>query len=299
MDKDLKDLAKLAKRHKIRLTKNVGNRRVQKTSAELRANIATKIGGVNARNIKISAKRTVSQRNNYNDENAMNNAFFNANSLPFDLRTNAKNAINHQFKTALINDVKASPALKRSAVALATRIKGFVTSGQFVKAVITLASLFQVVQLYQDPRAADDLLNTFSKAPFVRAVFRSNNGSRSDVFARIMSALGASPTESQFIFESIMATIPENVHRRSLAGVTLNYLAMVVLSLISMLPWEGTRAHSFRLLRFIFSIIENMFPKVASVIIKVIIERKGTSQRRVKSLVSVVLPLIVKQGLGY
>jgi len=295
MDKELKALAK---KHKIRLTKNVGGKRVPKTPADIRANVAKKIGGANAQKIKVSAKRTVSQRNEFKDENAMNNAFFNANNLPFDLRTNAKNAINHRFKTALINDVKASPSLKRSAVALATRITGFITSGQFVKAVITVASLFQVVSLYQNPRAADDLLNAASKTPFMRAVFRSNNGSGTAVFARVMSALGASPTESQMIFESVMATIPENVYKRSIAGVMLNYMAMVVLSLISMLPWEGTRAHSFRLLSFIFAMLEKLFPQVATLVFKVIVERKGTSQKRVRSLIGVALPLIVKQSLG-
>lgn len=289
----------LAKKHGVRLTKNVGGKRIAKTPEEIRANVAMKMNKKNATKITSSAKRTISQRNNYNAENEMNDAFFNANNVPFNLRNNAKNAMNHQFKTALINDVNAPKSLKRSAVALATRITGFIMSRQFAKAVITLASLFVVVSVYQRPRMADDLLNEFSKTPFVRSVFRSNNGSRSAVFARLMSALGASPTESQFIFESIMATIPENVHRRSLAGIMLNYLAMVILSLISMLPWENTRAHSFRLLRFIFGVLEAMFPSVAKLVFNVIVERKATSQKRAKTLLSVALPLIVKQGLGY
>ncbi|AUT19119.1 hypothetical protein DSLPV1_148 [Dishui lake phycodnavirus 1] len=293
------DSVKLAKKHRVRLTKNVGGKRVPKTPAELRANIAAKIGGANAKKIRISAKRTVSQRNNYVDENAMNNAFFNANNVPFDLRENTKNAINHQFKTALINDVKASPRLKRSAVALATRIKGFIVSGQFAKAVTTVASLFHVVSLYQNPRAADDLLNQFSKTPFVRAVARSDNGSRGAIFARFMSAFGASPTESQFIYESVLATIPSNAYGRSMAGIMLNYLAMVVLSLVSMLPWDGApRSTSFRLLSFIFTIVEQLFPSVARLVFNVVVERKSKSQSRVKSLMGVVLPLIVKQSLG-
>ena len=292
------DTRALAKKYGVRLTKNVGDKREKRTPAEIRIEIAKKVGGSNAQKIKVSAKRAVSRQNNYKDENAMNNAFFNANNVPFELRNNAKNAINHSFKTALINDVNASPSLKRSAVALATRIKGFITSRQFAKAVITVASLFQVVSLYQNPRAADDVLNTFGATPFARAVFRSNSGGGGAIFARAMSALGASPTESQLIFESVMSTIPQNAYRRSLAGVMLNYLAMVVLSLVSMLPWESTRAHSFRLLSFIFSVLEKLFPQVAQVVFKVIVERKGTSQKRVRSLIGVALPLIVKQSLS-
>lgn len=300
MSNDIDYLKALARKHHVRLTKNMNNgRRIPKTAEELRENIAKKVGGANAQKIKTSAKRTVSQRNNYVDENALNNAFFNANNVPFDLRDNAKNAINHQFKTALINDVKASPRLKRSAVALATRIKGFILSGQFAKAVVTVASLFQVVSLYQNPRAADDFLDQFSKMPFVRAVARSDNGSRGAIFARLMSAFGASPTESQFIYESVLATMPGNAHRRSMAGIMLNYLGMVVLTLVSMLPWEGApRSTSFRLLSFIFTIVEQLFPSVARMVFNVVVERKGKSQTRVASLMSVVLPLIVKQSLG-
>lgn len=266
-------------------------------------NIAMKRAKVNARKINASAKRTVVQRNNYKDENALNNAFYNANNLPFNMRNNAKNAINHKFKTALVNDVAATPKLKRSAVALATRIKGFITSRQFVKAVVTVTSLFQVVALYQNPRAADMVLDEMSRTPFARAVARSDNGSRGAVFARLMSAFSASPTESQMIYEAVLATIPGNVHRRSLAGIMLNYLGMVVLSLISMLPWKGaSRATSWRLLSFIFGVIEEIFPDVARLVFNVIVERKSTASSRWKGLgkglVSVALPLIAKQSLG-
>jgi hypothetical protein len=275
-------------------------------------NTAMKRAKVNARKINASAKRTVVQRNNYKDENALNNAFYNADNVPFNMRNNAKNAINHKFKTALVNDIAATPKLKRSAVALATRIKGFLMSGRFVKAVVTVTSLFQVVALYQNPRAADILLDEMSKTPFMRAVARSDNGTRSALFARLMSAFSASPTESQMIYEAVLATIPGNVYGRSLAGVMLNYLGMVVLSLISMLPWEGTsRATSWRLLSFIFRVIEEMFPSVARLVFRVIVERKDTASRRLKGLkgglstlvlrkglTSVVLPLIAKQSLG-
>ena len=289
----------LAKKYGVRLTKNVGGKRVPKTPDEIRANIAKKVGGTNARKIKSSATRAVSRQNNYKDENALNNAFFNANNVPFELRNNAKNAINHSFKTALVNDVNATPKLKRSAVAFASRVRGFIASGQFAKAVATMASLFQVVMLYQNPRAADDLLNEFSRTPWIRAVMRSDSGARSAIFARLMSAFGSSPTESQLTYEFFMATLPSNVHGRSLAGIALNYLGMVVLSLVSMLPWEGTsRATSFRLLSFIFSVLEKMFPEAARLVFKVVIERKGTSQRRATNLIGVVLPLIVKQSLG-
>jgi len=293
------DTRALAKKYGVRLTKNVNGKREKRTSAEIRIEVAKKVGGANARKITISANRAVSQRNNYKDENALNNAFFNANNVPFELRNNAKNAINHSFKTALINDVNATPKLKRSAVAFASRVKGFITSRQFAKAVATMASLFQVVLLYQNPRAADDLLNEFSKTPLVRAVMRSDSGGRSAIFARLMSAFGTSPTESQLTYEFFMATLPSNVHGRSLAGIALNYLGMVVLSLVSMLPWEGaSRATSFRLLSFIFGVLEKLFPEAARLVFKVVVERKNTSQSRARNLMSVVLPLIVKQSLG-
>ena len=268
------------------------------------ATVAMKRAKVNARKINVSAKRTVMQRNNYKDENELNNAFFNANNVPFNMRNNAKNAINHKFKTALVNDIAPSPKLKRSAVALATTIKGYLTSGQFVKAVVTMTNLFLVVLLYQYyPRMGDNILNEMSKTPFARAVSRSNNGSRSAFFARLLSAFGASPTKAQMIYESLMLTIPHNVHRRSLAGIMLNYLAMVVLALISMLPWEGaSRQTSWRLLKFILQVIEQMFPKVAQLVFDVIVERKTTAKNRTtkirNKLISVVLPLILKESLS-
>lgn len=300
------------KRVKVRydvLQRQIAQKKRMRNTNTASDNTAMKRAKVNARKINASAKRTVVQRNNYKDENALNNAFYNADNVPFNMRNHAKNAINHKFKTALVNDIAATPKLKRSAVALATRIKGFVASRQFVKAVVTVTSLFQVVALYQNPRAADDLLNQFSKTPFVRAVARSDNRSRGAIFARLMSAFGASTTEAQLIYESVLATIPGNVHRRSLAGIMLNYLGMVVLSLVSMLPWEGaSRATSWRLLSFIFGVIEDVFPSVARLVFTVIVERKSTASSRWKglanglgkvgSLVKVALPLIVKQSLG-
>lgn len=295
------------KRVKVRydtLVKQIAKKRERITKKRNRDNdsnsdSAMKRAKVNARKINASAKQTVVQRDNYKDENALNNAFYNADNVPFNLRNNAKNAINHKFKTALVNDIAVSPKLKRSAVALATRIKGFVASGKFVKAIVTVTSLFQVVALYQNPRAADMILDEMSATPFARAVARSDNGSRGAIFARLMSAFSASPTESQLIYESVLATIPGNVHKRSLAGIMLNYLGMVVLSLVSVLPWEGgSRATSWRLLSFIFKVLEVMFPTVARLVFKVMTERKGTASNRAKGLVSVVLPLIVKQSLG-
>lgn len=294
------------KRVKVRydvLQRQIAQKKRVRNTNTASDNTAMKRAKVNARKINASAKRTVVQRNNYKDENALNNAFFNADNVPFNMRNNAKNAINHKFKTALVNDIAATPKLKRSAVALATRIKGFVASRQFVKAVVTVTSLFQVVALYQNPRAADMVLDEMSRTPFARAVARSDNGSRGALFARLMSAIGASPTEAQLIYEAVLATIPGNVHRRSLAGIMLNYLGMVVLSLVSMLPWEGaSRATSWRLLSFIFGVIEEVFPSVARLVFTVIVQRKSTASSRWKGLgkglVSVALPLIVKQSLG-
>ena len=294
------------KRVKVRydvLQRQIAQKKRVRNTNTASDNTAMKRAKVNARKINASAKRTVVQRNNYKDENALNNSFVNADNVPFNMRNNAKNAINHKFKTALVNDIAATPKLKRSAVALATRIKGFVASRQFVKAVVTVTSLFQVVALYQNPRAADMVLDEMSRTPFARAVARSDNGSRGALFARLMSAIGASPTEAQLIYEAVLATIPGNVHRRSLAGIMLNYLGMVVLSLVSMLPWEGaSRATSWRLLSFIFGVIEEVFPSVARLVFTVIVQRKSTASSRWKGLgkglVSVALPLIVKQSLG-
>lgn len=295
------------KRVKVRydvLQRQIAQKKRVRNTNTASDNTAMKRAKVNARKINASAKRTVVQRNNYKDENALNNAFFNADNVPFNMRNNAKNAINHKFKTALVNDIAPSPKLKRSAVALATTIKGYLTSGQFVKAVVTMANLFLVVSLYQYyPRMGNNILNEMSKTPFARAVSRSNNGSRSAFFARLLSAFGASPTKAQMIYESLMLTIPHNVHRRSLAGIMLNYLAMVVLALISMLPWEGaSRQTSFRLLKFILQVIEQMFPKVAQLVFDVIVERKTTAKNRTtkirNKLISVVLPLILKESLS-
>jgi hypothetical protein len=284
----------LAKKHKIRLTKNVGGRRMQKTEAELRANIAKKVVGANVRKINNSAKLAV-----YKAENEMNNVFFNANNVPFNLRNKTKNAINHKFKTTLINNVNAPPAMKRSAVALGTRISGYIKSGKFLKAVWTLASLMSAVLVYQNPRAADDYLNHFSTIPFLRAVGRSNDGRVPGMFARAMSLFGTSATFSQGTYEYMMSTLPNNVHRRSVAGLTLNYLAMVILTLIAILPWENkNRNYSYRLLVFIFKNVEKHFPTIVKVVYDVTVERKETSKRRGRTLMRTVLPLILKESLG-
>lgn len=302
-----------AKKQKIRVTKNVSGKRVPLTAKELRAKLqlrqikdndsAMENSFSNIENNAKSAVREFVRNGNvfYNAENELNNVFFNANDTPFELRNGAKNAIDHKFKTKLINDAypEKNKKLKESAVRFATKIKNMVVNKNLPKAVATLTMLLQVVYLHQNPRFVDAQINKYGRVPFLRAIFRKGNG----LFARSLSAFGASPTEAQAIYETVMATVPGNAYNRSLAGVFTTYLTMVVLSLISMLPWESTRGVSFTVLKFVFRQLELLFPQVAKTVFKVAVERKRTSVERGKAIVKTVsltktlLPLIVQLAL--
>jgi hypothetical protein len=298
-----------AKKQKIRVTKNVSGKRVPLTEKELRAALRTNYDSAmenNFSNIENNAKSAVREfkKNGnvfYNAENELNNVFFNANNSAFELRDEAKNAIDLKFKNKLINNAypEKNKKLKESAVRFATKIRNMVMNKNLPKAVATLTMLLQVVYLHQNPRFMNNQINQFGRVPFLRAIFRKGDG----LFARSLSAFGASPTEAQAIYETVMATIPGNAYDRSVAGVFTTYLTMVVLSLISMLPWESTRGISFAVLKFIFRQLELLFPSVAKTVFKVVVERKRTSVERGKSIVKTVsltktlLPLIVQLAL--
>jgi len=298
-----------AKKQKIRVTKNVSGKRVPLTVKELRAALRVNYDSAmensfsDIENNAKSAVREFKKNGNvfYNAENELNNVFFNANNSAFELRDEAKNAIDLKFKTKLINNAypEKNKKLKESAVRFATKIKNMVMNKNLPKAVATLTMLLQVVYLHQNPRFMNNQINQFGRVPFLRAIFRKGDG----LFARSLSAFGASPTEAQAIYETLMATVPGNAYDRSLAGVFTTYLTMVVLSLISMLPWESTRGISFAVLKFIFRQLELLFPSVAKTVFKVVVERKRTSVERGKSIVKTVsltktlLPLIVQLAL--
>lgn len=298
-----------AKKQKIRVTKNVSGKRVPLTEKELRAALRTNYDSAmensfsNIENNAKSAVREFKKNGNvfYNAENELNNVFFNANNSAFELRDEAKNAIDLKFKNKLINNAypEKNKKLKESAVRFATKIRNMVMNKNLPKAVSTLTMLLQVVYLHQNPRFMNNQINQFGRVPFLRAIFRKGDG----LFARSLSAFGASPTEAQAIYETVMATIPGNAYDRSVAGVFTTYLTMVVLSLISMLPWESTRGISFAVLKFIFRQLELLFPSVAKTVFKVVVERKRTSVERGKSIVKTVsltktlLPLIVQLAL--
>jgi len=298
-----------AKKQKIRVTKNVSGKRVPLTEKELRAALRTNYDSAmenSFSNIENNAKSAVREFNKngnvfYNAKNELNNVFFNASNTAFELRDEAKNAIDLKFKTKLINNAypEKNKKLKESAVRFATKIRNMVMNKNLPKAVATLTMLLQVVYLHQNPRFMNNQINQFGRVPFLRAIFRKGDG----LFARSLSAFGASPTEAQAIYETVMATIPGNAYDRSVAGVFTTYLTMVVLSLISMLPWESTRGISFAVLKFIFRQLELLFPSVAKTVFKVVVERKRTSVERGKSIVKTVsltktlLPLIVQLAL--
>jgi hypothetical protein len=298
-----------AKKQKIRVTKNVSGKRVPLTVKELRAALRVNYDSAmensfsNIENNAKSAVREFKKNGNvfYNAENELNNVYFNASNTAFELRDDAKNAIDLKFKTKLINNAypEKNKKLKESAVRFATKIKNMVMNKNLPKAVATLTMLLQVVYLHQNPRFMNNQINQFGRVPFLRAIFRKGDG----LFARSLSAFGASPTEAQAIYETVMATAPGNAYDRSLAGVFTTYLTMVVLSLISMLPWESTRGISFAVLKFIFRQLELLFPSVAKTVFKVVVERKRTSVERGKSIVKTVsltktlLPLVVQLAL--
>lgn len=298
-----------AKKQKIRVTKNVSGKRVPLTAKELRAALRVNYDSAmensfsDIENNAKSAVREFKKNGNvfYNAENELNNVYFNASNTAFELRDDAKNAIDLKFKTKLINNAypEKNKKLKESAVRFATKIKNMVMNKNLPKAVATLTMLLQVVYLHQNPRFMNNQINQFGRVPFLRAIFRKGDG----LFARSLSAFGASPTEAQAIYETVMATVPGNAYDRSLAGVFTTYLTMVVLSLISMLPWESTRGISFAVLKFIFRQLELLFPSVAKTVFKVVVERKRTSVERGKSIVKTVsltktlLPLVVQLAL--
>ena len=229
------------------------------------------------------------------------NIFFNASNRAFPVNTSVKLAMKRDNATALIKERIAvtrrmfpsvdMDKLTKETKKVARTIAKFVKSGNFLKALQTLGSLFAVVYMFQkNPRAADNTFNILLKQPFLRPIGRTipSEGWNSKIkvmLTKYFSYFSASPTYSQGIYESFLSTIPGNAYDRSVAGLATQYLAMVLLSLIAILPYEKYTKFSKRMLDHIFKVLNRVFPLVSAILVDVMVERGDTAQFRSRKII--------------
>lgn len=225
------------------------------------------------------------------------NVFFNANNKTFPVNKNVSLAMRKNNASLIIKeriavtkrlfpsvDVKK---LESESKKVARTIAKFVQSGQILKAVRTLGSLFAVFYLLsKNPRAVDNTLNTFMKLPLLRPIGRTipsdRWNSRIQVeISKLFSVFAASPTYSQAIYESFLSTIPSNVYGRSVVGISVQYLTMIILALIAILPYEKQTKLTRQLLDYIFKVLDKLFPVVATIVTDVLVQRGDSTKVRV------------------
>ena len=227
--------------------------------------------------------------------------FFNANNKSFPINKKVSLAMRKNNATLLIKeriavtkrlfpsvDVKK---LESESKKVARTIAKFVQSGQILKAVQTVGSLFAVFYLLsKNPRAVDNTLNTFMKLPLLRPIGRTipsdRWNSRIQVgITKFFSYFSASPTYSQSIYESFLSTIPTNVYGRSVAGISVQYLSMVILALIAILPYEKQTKLTRQILDYMFKVLDKLFPVVATIVTDVLMQRGDSTRVRLGKVV--------------
>ena len=227
--------------------------------------------------------------------------FFNANNKSFPINKKVSLAMRKNNATMLIKervavtkrlfpsvDVKK---LESEAKKVARTIAKFIQSGQFLNALRVTGSLFAIIYLFKhNPRAVDNSLNLLMKQPLFRPVGRTIpsdqwNSKIRVTITKFWSAFSASPTYSQSIYESILSTIPTNVYGRSVTGISVQYLTMVVLALIAILPYEKQTKFTRQYLDHIFKVLNKLFPLVGTIMTDVLIERGESTRVRLGKVV--------------
>jgi len=227
--------------------------------------------------------------------------FFNANNKSFPINKKVSLAMRKNNATMLIKervavtkrlfpsvDVKK---LESEAKKVARTIAKFIQSGQFLNALRVTGSLFAIIYLFKhNPRAVDNSLNLLMKQPLFRPVGRTIpsdqwNSKIRVTITKFWSAFSASPTYSQSIYESILSTIPTNAHGRSVTGISVQYLTMVVLALIAILPYEKQTKFTRQYLDHIFKVLNKLFPLVGTIMTDVLIERGESTRVRLGKVV--------------
>ena len=306
---DLKRLKERAKKLKIRITKNVNGRRVPLTAQELKSAIDKKKKKEIKDEIKGIIKASKDAGENAKNEffNASNeeleNVFFNANNTPFNLRNDFEDAIKKKDGKLLIDkamrdlevkgvDKSVMSAMKRDAMKTANYIRDLIKSGKVLKAFYTISLLFATYKLYQNPTFVDrTLLNEVRKVPFMKPVL---SDPRKGKIGWLFSVAGFDPTKKeQGIYELGMSNALDNkVPGRSVAGIGASYLTMVILSLVSVLPYDSTRGTSMAALKLIFKLIAQYAPTVGKIIVDNFVSRKMTAQSRAQTVLTMVPQLI-------
>jgi len=306
---DLKRLKERAKKLKIRITKNVNGRRVSLTARELQAAIDKKkkkeIKDEIKEIIKTSKVAVENAKNEFfnasNDE--LENVFFNANDTPFNLRNDFENAIKKKDGKVLIDkamddlkvkgvDKSVMSAMKRDAVKTANYIKDLIKSGKLAKALYTISMLFAAYKLYQNPTYVDrTILNEVRKVPFMRPVL---SDPRKGTVGWFISVAGFDPTKKeQGFYDMIMSNQLDNkVPGRSIAGFSTSYITMVILSLVSVLPYESTQGSSMAALQLIFKLIAKYAQPVGKIFVDNFISKKMTAQSRASTAYSIAVTVV-------
>jgi len=313
---ELQRLKEKARRLKVRVTKNVNGKRVPLTIEELRnavtkAKTKVKIQNANAivANIQKDVKKEKVRRRRNVFVNASNEFWYDANNTPFNLRNDTENAIKTKSKTALID--KAMPKLKvkgasksfmdkmkAEAVKTADHIRSLIVEGKIAKAIYTLSVLFVVYKLYQNPTLMDrQVLDHVRKIPYLRPVLSNPKEGK---VAWFLSLMGAKPTETQLRYEFFMSNqLNETRKGLSMAGAGMSYLAMVILSLVSVLPYKKLEGRSKRVLDYIFTQLQRFAPLVGSLVLYVMAERYSTSKQRTIQMYQAVPAMLTQIGTSY
>ena len=228
------------------------------------------------------------------------NVFYNASNKSFPVNTKLDLALRKKDPDFLLKQLTPLPGvnvnrMESEAKKVAKRIANFVKSGDFRNAMQTTGSVLAIVYLlYANPRFMDNQLNVPLKYPFFKSVGRTIGppsdkvGLFKQYFGKNLSEyfgiFSASVTTSQSIYESLLSTISKNAYGRSMMGVATQYLAMVVLALISYLPYDKEAKFCRNFLSYIFKILKMLQPRVEKLVVNVVVERVEASKRRTKMM---------------
>tara|TARA_B110000858_G_scaffold197288_1_gene258442 strand:- start:927 stop:2000 length:1074 start_codon:yes stop_codon:yes gene_type:complete len=229
------------------------------------------------------------------------NVFFNANNKSFPINKNVsvamrKNNANLLIKERMAVTKRLFPSvdvkkLESESKKVARTIAKFIESGQFLNALRVTGSLFAIIYLFKhNPRAVDNTLNLFMKQPLFRPIGRTIpseqwNSKLKVKITKLWSAFSASPTFSQSIYESFLATIPTNAYGRSVTGISVQYLSMVILALIAILPYEKQTKFCRQYLDYIFKVLDKLFALASTIVTDVLVERGDSTRVRLGAVV--------------
>lgn len=138
----------------------------------------------------------------------------------------------------------------------ADKIRDQITTGNVMKAISSVATLYATYYMYQkDPVYMTRLTNNGMRklsevVPFLTPI----SDRKSPKWKRMISlvAMSAAPSAEQLKQETMFATLPANKYGRSSIGILTQYLSILMTSILSVVPWDKGGMSS----KFVFVVLQ-------------------------------------------